>query len=265
MRSTLSFLFTLWKTNLLAAMEYRVAFLMQVFGMMLNNAVYFIFWVIFFDRFEQINGWGVVDMFLLYGIVALAFGAGTYLFGNSLHLAGIIANGELDYYLSLPKPVLLHVLSSRSVASSAGDFLFGLLSFAVAVAITGEFSLGMALRYVLAALCATTVAVSFLVLVQSLAFWTGSSSLLSSSAVNAIITFAIYPITLFEGSAKLILFTVIPAAFVGALPAEFVRAFAWENLGLLLLGAVTFLALAIGVFHLGLRRYESGSAIQTRM
>jgi ABC-2 type transport system permease protein len=265
MRTTLSFLLTLWKTNLLSAMEYRAAFLMQVFGMMLNNGIYFIFWIIFFDRFGQINGWGLLDTFLLYGIVALAFGAGTYLFGNSLHLAGIIANGELDYYLSLPKPVLLHVLSSRSVASSAGDFLFGLLAFGVAVIVSGDFDLWMAARYLLAALCATTVAISFLVLVQSLAFWTGSSSLLTSSAVNAIITFAIYPISLFEGSAKLILFTLIPAAFVGALPAEFVRSFSWGNLGLLLLGAGGFLALAVAVFHLGLRRYESGNAIQARM
>lgn len=264
MGKTLSFLLSLWKTNLLSAMEYRGAFLMQLFGMMLNNAIYFVFWIIFFDRFEEINGWGLGDMFLLYGIVALAFGAGTYLFGNALHLSGIIANGELDYYLALPKPVLLHVLASRSIASSAGDFVFGLLSFAVAAATDG-FSLAMLARYLLAAVAATTVVVSFLVLVQSLAFWTGSASLLTSSAVNAIITFAIYPITLFDGTAKLLLFIVIPAAFVGALPAQFVRAFDWNSLGLLLLGATAFLGASLFAFYRGLRRYESGSAIQVRM
>jgi len=264
MGKTLSFLLVLWKTNLLSVMEYRGAFLIQVFGMMLNNAFYFVFWIIFFDRFEEINGWGLGDMFLLYGIVALAFGAGTYLFGNAIYLSGIIASGELDYYLALPKPVLLHVLASRSIASSAGDFVFGLLSFGVVVATDG-FHFGLLARYLLAALTATTVVVSFLVLVQSLAFWTGSASLLSSSAVNAIITFAIYPITLFDGTAKLLLFIVIPAAFVGALPAQFVRAFDWSSLGLLLLGAVSFLGASILVFYRGLRRYESGSAIQVRM
>lgn len=265
MRNTLYFLLALWKTNLLAAMEYRVAFLMQVLGMMLNNAVYFVFWIIFFDRFEEINGWGLADMFLLYGIVAISFGVGTYFFGNALHLSGIIANGELDYYLSLPKPVLLHVLASRSISSAAGDFLYGLLSFFVTVYITGSFSSGLLLRFLLAVVAATVVVVSFLVLVQSLAFWSGSATLLTSSAVNAIITFAIYPITLFDGTAKLLLFTIIPAAFVGALPAQFVRSFDWVSLGQLLLGATVFLGLAIVVFHRGLRRYESGSAIQVRM
>jgi ABC-2 type transport system permease protein len=58
------------------------------------------------------------------------------------------------------------------------------------------------------------------------------------------------------------LFTIIPAAFMGAIPAEFIRAFTWESLTQLLLGAVGFLTLAIFVFRAGLRRYESGSAIQ---
>ncbi|MCL4835806.1 MAG: ABC-2 family transporter protein, partial [Caldilineaceae bacterium] len=69
MRKTLSFLLSLWKTNLLSAMEYRAAFLLQVGGMMLNNAVHFLFWVIFFDRFKEVNGWGLMDMLLLYGLV----------------------------------------------------------------------------------------------------------------------------------------------------------------------------------------------------
>jgi ABC-2 type transport system permease protein len=84
----------------------------------------------------------------------------------------------------------------------------------------------------------------------------------SNLVLNAMLTFGIYPITLFDSYAKLILFTIIPAALMGAIPAEFIRAFSWGTLGQLLLGAVGFLALAIFTFHTGLRRYESGSAIQ---
>jgi signal transduction histidine kinase len=80
--------------------------------------------------------------------------------------------------------------------------------------------------------------------------------------LNAMLTFGIYPITLFDSYAKLILFTIIPAALMGAIPAEFIRAFTWQTLGQLLLGAIGFLTLAILLFHAGLRRYESGSAIQ---
>jgi ABC-2 type transport system permease protein len=88
---------------------------------------------------------------------------------------------------------------------------------------------------------------------------------LTNLAVNAMITFGIYPITLFDNYAKLILFTVIPAAFIGAVPAEFIRAFSWQTLAELLAGAVVFLFIAVSVFRLGLRRYESGSAIQVEV
>ncbi len=261
----LSFLMALWKTNLLSAMEYRISFLTQMIGMMLNNAIYFVFWIIFFARFEQINGWGLVDMFFLFGVVATGFGAGTFLFGNSVRLSSIIAQGQLDYYLSLPRPVLLHVLASRSIASSAGDFVYGLLSFAVAVVFSGAFSGLLLLRFALACLGAIAVLIGFFTLVQSLTFWIGNSSLLTTNAFNAIITFSLYPITLFDGTAKLLLFTIIPAAFVGALPAEFVRQFDLGQLIQISAGAVLFLALAVLIFYRGLRRYESGSAIQVRM
>ncbi len=261
----LAFILALWKTNLLSAMEYRVSFLTQIVGMMLNNAIYFVFWIIFFERFEQINGWDLVDMLFLFGVVATGFGAGTYLFGNAVNLSSLIANGQLDYYLSLPRPVLLHVLASRSNASSVGDFSYGLLSFAAAVIYSGTFSGLMLLRFVLACVVAITVLISFLVLVQSLTFWIGNSSLLTTNAFNAIVTFSLYPITLFDGTAKLLLFTLIPAAFIGALPAEFVRQFDLGQLAQLCAGSVIFLSLAIFVFYRGLRRYESGSAIQVRM
>ena len=261
----LSFVLALWKTNLLSAMEYRVSFITQMVGMILNNAIYFVFWIIFFDRFEQIHGWDLVDMLFLFGVVATGFGAGTFLFGNALHLSSLIANGQLDYYLSLPRPVLLHALASRSNASAIGDFTYGLLSFGAAATFSGAFSGLMLLRFALACLAAIAVLVSFLVLVQSLTFWIGNSSMLTTNAFNAIVTFSLYPITLFDGTAKLLLFTLIPAAFIGALPAEFVRQFDLGQLAQISLGSAIFLSLAIFVFYRGLRRYESGSAIQARM
>jgi ABC-2 type transport system permease protein len=79
------------------------------------------------------------------------------------------------------------------------------------------------------------------------------------------VTFALYPITLFNNTAKLILFIVVPAAFMGAVPAGFVRSFSWSSIGLMILAAAGFLALALLLFQLGLRRYESGSAIQVEV
>jgi ABC-2 type transport system permease protein len=98
----LRFLVALWKANLLSAMEYRATFITQALGMMLNDAVYFIFWVIFFDRFQMVKGWGLQDILLVYGLVAISFGMAMYLFGNAQFVGDVISKGQLDYYLSLP-------------------------------------------------------------------------------------------------------------------------------------------------------------------
>jgi len=257
----LKFLLAIWKTNLQSAMEYRASFLTQTIGMMVNNFIYFAIWIIFFDRFKDVRGWGVNDMYVTFGVLASAFGLVSLLFGNAFTLSDIIAKGRLDYYLSLPRPVLLHTIASRSIASGMGDFVYGFISYGLSGYLTWD---GLA-RYVLATLLAAVVFASFLILTQSLAFWFGMMSNFSALALNAMLTFGIYPITLFDQYAKLILFTIIPAALVGAVPAAFIRAFAWQTLAQLLAGAVGFLTLAILLFNAGLRRYESGSAIQVEV
>lgn len=256
----LRFLAALWQANLLAAMEYRMAFLTQVVGMMLNNTLYFAFWVLFFDRFQEVRGWQLQDMLLLFAVVAVSFGLASVLFGNAMSLGEVIAQGRLDYYLSLPRPVLLHVLASSSILSGVGDVLYGLVSFVLA----GEYSLGAMGRFVLGSLLAVVIFLSVLVLAHSSAFWLGNAGLLAHQVLNAMITFAIYPITLFDGVAKLLLFTLLPAALLGAVPAELVRAFSWSHFVQLVSASVIFLGLAWLLFHRGLRHYESGSAIQTQ-
>ncbi len=79
------------------------------------------------------------------------------------------------------------------------------------------------------------------------------------------ITFAIYPITLFDPASRLILFTLTPAALMGAVPASFARSFGWGTLGQLAVGALVFLGLSVLLFYTGLRRYESGSAVQVEV
>jgi len=254
----LKFLLAVWQANLQSVMEYRISFITQVIGMLFNNFMYFAIWIIFFERFKNVRGWGVNDMYVTFGIIASAFGLVALFFGNSFVLGDIINNGRLDYYLSLPRPVLLHATSSRMISSGMGDLTYGYISYAL----SGQFTWDGFLRFNLAILLAATVFAAFLILVNSLAFWAGIVTSLSNLMLNAMLTFGIYPITLFDNYAKLILFTVIPAALMGALPAEFVRAYTWQTLAQLLLGAMIFLGLAVTVFSQGLKRYESGSAIQ---
>jgi ABC-2 type transport system permease protein len=257
----IKFLLAIWKTNLLSIMEFRGPFLTQVVGMILNDFIYFAIWIIFFKSFQEVNGWGIDDMYITFGVLASSFGLVALLFGNTFNLSEIINQGRLDYYLSLPRPVLLHAVASRTITSGMGDFTYGYLSYAI----SGQFTWDGLLRFSLATVLAAVIWASFMILLHSLAFWLGMVSNLAGLALNALLTFGIYPITLFDNYAKLILFTAIPAALIGAVPADFIRGFSWQSLAEMLAGAVIFLILAVSVFRLGLKRYESGSAIQVEV
>jgi ABC-2 type transport system permease protein len=77
------------------------------------------------------------------------------------------------------------------------------------------------------------------------------------------ITFALYPEPLFGGMLRLALFTVLPAGFVGYLPARVVHAPSVLDVLALAIGAVAYLGLALLIFDRGLRCYASGSRFST--
>jgi ABC-2 type transport system permease protein len=257
----LSFAFACFKMNIASAMEYRASFISQVVFMIINDAIYFVFWWLFFDRFKEVRGWAMDDMFLVFAIITVGFGLGFGIFGNARTLPRLIAEGRLDYYLALPRNVLLHVLVTRSSLSAWGDFAFGLMAYLF----TGRFSVPEITLFLVASLCAGTVLVSFAVLAGSLTFFIGNAAQISEQAMNAMLTFALYPANIFEGAVKFLMFTLVPAAFVGAIPARLVSDFSWEKLVALTGFSVFITLLAATVFYTGLRRYESGSALHVNL
>jgi ABC-2 type transport system permease protein len=246
--------------NLMAAMAYRGAFLLQVFGMLLNNAMLLFFWALLFQKIPSLEGWDLSGVMTLYGVVALGFGGASVVCGNTYRLAQVIATGDLDYYLALPADPLMHVLVSRMSLSAWGDMLFGLLVFLVA---DGSNWTRLPL-FLLLGLLAGVVFIAFGVIVGSLAFWIGNAQNLSLQAMNAIITFGIYPVDIFPGIVRILLYTLIPAAFVGSLPAGLLDDFDWGRLMFLLAVTAALVVLARVVFDWGLRRYESGNLVTVR-
>src|SRR5437773_8403636 len=108
-RSHLRFFADYAKANFLIALEYRASFVSQVFGMVLNDAMWVTFWWIYFTKFQVLgNDYHIDDVLGLWATAAVAFGFGVGFFGNARRLAQMISQGQLDYYLSLPKNVLLH-------------------------------------------------------------------------------------------------------------------------------------------------------------
>ena len=249
-----------WKLNLAGALEFRLSFFLTAGMMVLNNLVWIFFWGVYFQRFSIVNGWNLQDIMMMWAVSAGSFGIMATFFGNANRLANMIATGQLDIYLSQPKPVLLHVLISRMSVSAMGDILFALLIYGW----YGNKSWEGMLKFILALLIATLIFLFFIVAVNCLAFFIGNAEGLSFQLFNSILAFSTYPTDIFKGAGRLILFTVVPAGFISYLPIGLLR-------GIELPFLFTALGVALGLsvggtwfFYWGLKRYTSGNMMSIR-
>jgi len=97
----------------------------------------------------------------------------------------------------------------------------------------------------------------------SLVFWLGKVESVATQLWDLLITFSVYPEPLFGGTLRLLLFTVLPAGFVGYLPARIVHEPSMVNVMTLMTGAIVYLCTAVLIFERGMRRYSSGSRFST--
>lgn len=243
------------RANVRAQLEYPGAFLSQVIAMFINDGAWVLFWVFFFSRFRVLHGWGLPDVISLWAVTAAGFGIAHAIMGNSLQLAPLIIRGELDVWLSHPRALLPHMLLGRSVPSAWGDAAFG---YAVYFLIVRPDPARMVL-FVILTFVSAVVFVGLGIIAGSLSFFIGNASSFADEWRYAVITFATYPPALFQGVVKLLLFTIIPAGFVSYLPVEALRSLSLMYALGALLGALAVLAVSVAVFHIGLRRYESGN------
>jgi viologen exporter family transport system permease protein len=255
----LSFTRALIATNVKATLALRGAFVIQVVFMVLNNLTFFVFWWALLQHVTTLRGWRLADIQMLFGIVAAAFGLAVTVAGGVRHVGRFIEDGDLDTLLTQPKSVLVHALGLRSQPSGVGDLISGLIFIAWSAQVTWRTTPIVAVVIVASALILVACGVVFF----SLAFWLGRIETVATQLWELLVTFSLYPEPLFGGALRLVLFTALPAGFVGYLPVRIVHEASFANVALLVVAATAYMALASLIFDRGLRRYASGSRFTT--
>ena len=260
-RKSIKLLFYYFKFNLSAVMEYRISFLVQSFGMVLNNAAFIFFWWVLFTNVNSIGGYGFKDVMLLWAIMSTSFGLCFVCFGNVSQLTRMILNGELDTYLLQPKDPLINILASRTSVSAWGDTLYGIILLFIIKGLDARTILLFALFSVTGALIMAAVLVSF----HALSFYTGNTEGLANLVTEFLISFSIYPEGIFNMGVKAILYSVIPAAFIVYIPSRVINDFSIIGLFQVLAAAVLWIIIAYGLFYKGIKKYESGNLIINKL
>ncbi len=241
-------------------MEYRASFVTRIASMLLNDSAWLVMWILFYRKFPLVHGWGPRQVVTIWAVAAGGYGLATTVCGGMRSLAGDIARGKLDAMLTLPRPILPHLLISRMEPTALGDAVFGILCFVV----LGRPSLPDGGLFFVFLLSTAAIFIGFTVIAQSLTFWLGQGEEVAEQLLGALLSLSLQPTMIFDGWVKAILFTIIPAGFIAFVPLRILEEFSWFLLGGLLAFATAILWAAGIVFRRGLRRYESGNLIGGR-
>ncbi len=93
----------------------------------------------------------------------------------------------------------------------------------------------------------------------SLPFWMSRTETTSRQLWDLPVTFSLYPEPLVGGALRFVLFTVLPAGFIGYLPVRIVRIPSVTEIAMLVAGSADYVALGVWIFGRGVRRYSSRS------
>src|SRR4029453_8443848 len=122
----------------------------------LMQVVNIVFLSALFAKVPEINGWTFWSVVMMFGAVALAEGVGSLFFDGMWRLAWQINQGELDYFLVRPYPVVLQ-------SSSAAIGINGLSNIVV-----GGLMIGGALSHSAVAWSPWRVALGFVLLASAI-------------------------------------------------------------------------------------------------
>ena len=232
----------------------KVTFLTNIIFMILNNACFIVQWVILYSLKENVGGYTLREVLLLWGLAASTFGASRFFFKDAFNLTEIINDGKLDVYLIQPKNVLISSITSSVDVSALGDMLYGFIMLFIY-----GFSIKSFLLFTLFTICGalTTTAVS--IIFSSLTFWFGKIDIITNTVNNLMTSFATYPDGIFKGTIKILFYTIIPIGFVNYLPVKIITNFNIFYLLIVILIAILFITIAFVVFYKGLEKYSSSN------
>ncbi len=135
MRRALNIYLRLISVEIRAQLQYRLAFLFDLFATALITAVEFGTLALILQRFNNIAGWTLGEVAFLYGTVATAFGLMDLLFSgfDPPAFGQQVRRGTFDRLLLRPINITIQVLASRLLLRRAGRIFQGTIILGIAL------------------------------------------------------------------------------------------------------------------------------------
>jgi len=238
----------------------KVTFISNILFMILNNASFIIQWIILYSLKDNVGGYTLKQVILLWGIAAGTYGFSHFFFNDSYYLSDTINTGKLDTFIIQPKNVLLSCITSSVDISAIGDLLYGYIMLLIYGVTPITF-----LLFTLFCITGGFILTAIAVITSSLSFWFGKVELFVNTMNSFMLNFSTYPEGIFKGLIKILFYTIIPIGFVNYIPIQLIMKFNIVNLIVILLITLLFIGLSFLIFNKGLKKYSSSNLMNTRI
>lgn len=241
-------------------MQYKLDFLMTIFGQFTQVATSFLAIVLLFARFDSLAGYSFGEVALCYAATFMSFALAEIFARGYDRFSQQIIKGGFDRLLLRPRALFLQVLGADfDLFRGMSKMIFASVVLAVAVG---------ALETVWTPLRALTVALMIagggalmagvFILSSTLCFFTIQGIEVVNIITDGGRQAASYPMSIYERWFRLFFTFVIPLTLVNYLPLQFVMGQTANPLYMLMpLAAGLFLFPAVGIWYLGARKYVS--------
>lgn len=241
-------------------MDNRTAFISQILGMILNNGLMIIQWIVLYSLKDNIGGYTFNDILLLWGLAASTYGVAHIFFSNAFSLSTLIIEGKLDAFLVQPKDTLLYVSTSKTSISAIGDLFYGYI-----ILIILHPPLITWLLFTLFTITGGLITAAFSIILNSITFYLGNSEDISHTLNNALISFSTYPDGIFDSKVKILFLTLIPVSWIIYIPINVMSNLNIGLIAVILLFTILIITTAYIIFRNGLKRYSSSNLMSARI
>ncbi|MGN1013628.1 MAG: ABC transporter permease [Clostridia bacterium] len=257
-KNNIRYFFDALKVSIKSAMAYKVSFIIQTVFMFINNIFFLIFWAVVFSKTGNNTDITFNNVLYLWSFSALSYGIAYFFFAGVQKINDYIITGAMDSFLLQPKNILLNVATSKCSFSACGDLIYGIVIGAIAAG--GD--VGKIILLILIAAFGSVFFISTEVIFRAISVWIGDTHSIANRYIEMLlITFSTYPENIFRTGIKIILYTVVPVAYLAYMPASILETFnIWKLLLILIVGTI-YMFIAIKVFYKAMKSYESGNSM----
>lgn len=261
MKQDLIYFFQLAKFNIKNALVLGTSFWIAIFGMILNNLVFFVTWYLFTYATGPINGWTNADIFATLAVSMFCFGVAHAFFNGIVELPDIVNQGKFDAVLLAPRNILIRLSGMTFSITAFGDIIMG-LGVMLWYGVIRGFDLKTWLIFFGISFLGIIIFFCIRLLTSLVSFYIHDSKLISGQMFELFLRPGLYPGSIFPYKMKIIFMTIVPTLITSVVAIDFLKT---ENMSIIFISfasTIFWVILTAYVFKNAIKRYESGNFLR---